>query len=233
MKFNQKCERFYGEYTKVRLTVLIFSHWLPLCNTIWSNIQFTSMTIYAWRLMLKLQYFAGHQGQLGEGHCSLKQLLLWLKKKTHLIWGNLSVVEEIVLDHLKSDILVIICITCSGDELNCQVLLMYYCSNKDYGELCRSDLITKDAALKVQEPEWWRKEEPESSCQGEEQEQVRIFLSFQVLSKCHILACFMWRSPLLGNLNWVIWSFGWLNWRSPAGGARRSVSPPARRSRSR
>jgi hypothetical protein len=35
----------------------------------------------------------------------------------------------------------------------------------------RSDLITKDAALKVQEPEWWRKEEPESSCQGEEQEQ--------------------------------------------------------------
>ena len=26
MKFNQKCERFYGEYTKVRLTVLTFSH---------------------------------------------------------------------------------------------------------------------------------------------------------------------------------------------------------------
>ena len=140
MKFNQKCERFYGEYTKVRLTVLTCSHLLPLCNTIWSNIQFTSMTIYAWRLMLKLQYFAGHQGQLGEGHCSLKRLLLWLKKK-HLIWGNLSVVEEIALDHLKSDTLVIIFITCSGDELNCRILLMYYCSIKTIhlGELCRSE----------------------------------------------------------------------------------------------
>ena len=49
--------------------------------------------------------------------------------------------------------------------------------NKDYGELCRSDLFTKDAAFKVQKPEWWRKEEPESSCQ-EEQEQVRMVLSF-------------------------------------------------------
>ena len=54
------------------------------------------MTIYAWRLMLKLQYFAGHQGQLGEGHCSLKRLHLWLKQKTFNLrqfvssWRNCS-----------------------------------------------------------------------------------------------------------------------------------------------
>ena len=115
----------------------------------------------------------------------------------------MSVVEEIALDHLKSDTLVIICITCSGDELNCQVLLMYYCSNTDYGELCRSDLITKDAALKVQEPEWWRKEEPESSCQGEEQEQVKFFR----VSRCCMLYVekpSAWKSYLSDMKFWMI-----------------------------
>ena len=53
---------------------------------------------------------------------------------------------------------------------------MYYCSIKTYdGKLCRSDLITKDASLKVKvkERKWRRKEKPESSWQ-EEQEQVMI-----------------------------------------------------------
>ena len=64
-------------------------------------------------------------------------------------------------------------------------------------------MITKDAALKVQEPEWWRKEEPESSCQGEEQEQVKFFR----VSRCCMLYVekpSAWKSYLSDMKFWMI-----------------------------